>query len=334
MPDSASDEIPGPDQNQSRPAKSKAAREPISPGRSFKGIQTSRTPEYLVIGHICADLRDDGSVVLGGTALYSAITAARLGWRTGVLTRGVYGRSVKGYEIPSLDQFADEIDIIVQESDTISMFVNKYFGGRRTQELPAWAGPIDLRGLPAHWRNARIIHLGPVCQEIETHQIQGLTTSFLGATPQGWMRTWPKARGGRVRTTHLRLPPNLVSTIDGMVVSDEEISDCRDTIDAVGNRRLAAITMGDNGSRVIFGGQRDVVPAYKVDAVDLTGAGDTYATAFFTKATDRKVSAVSAAQYASAVSALSLTGVGVAGIPTAAEVDQFLKTAETYPIRR
>jgi sugar/nucleoside kinase (ribokinase family) len=97
---------------------------------------------------------------------------------------------------------------------------------------------------------------------------------------------------------------------------------------------LAAITMGDNGSRVLFGGDRGNVPAYKVDVADLTGAGDTYATAFFIKATDRTVSALDAAAYASAVSALSLTGVGVDGIPTAAEVDAFLEDAQTYPIRR
>ncbi len=317
-----------------RPAKSVTTRQPISSSRSFSGIQTSRTPEYLVIGHICADIQPDGSVVLGGTALYSAIAAARLGWRSAVLTRGIYGRSVKGYDIPSLDQFADEIDIIVQDADTTSMFVNTYFGGRRSQRLPSWAGPVDMRGIPAHWRNAKVIHLGPVCQEVEPNQVQGLTTQFLGATPQGWMRTWPRPKGGLVKTTHLRLPHHLVSSIDGMVVSDEEISDCRDTVEAVGRRRLAAITMGDNGSRVLFGGDRGIVPAYKVDVADLTGAGDTYATAFFIKATDRTVSALDAAAYASAVSALSLTGVGVDGIPTAAEVDAFLEDAQTYPIRR
>jgi sugar/nucleoside kinase (ribokinase family) len=59
-------------------------------------MQTSRTPEYLVIGHICGDIQADGTVVPGGTALYSALTAARLGWRTAVLTRGVYGREVIG----------------------------------------------------------------------------------------------------------------------------------------------------------------------------------------------------------------------------------------------
>lgn len=309
-------------------------RQPLTSNRTMGGLQSSRTPEYLVIGHICADLHPEGKVVLGGTALYSALTAARLGWRTAVLTRGVYGREVHGHMVPSLEQFADELSIIVQEAESTTMFVNTYHAGRRTQVLPHWAEPIDLRGLPPHWRNAKIIHLGPIAQEIDPRQTGGLTPDFLGATPQGWMRNWPKPEGGRVTTSHLRLPATLVGGLDGIVVSDEEIADCRDTVEAVGARRLGAITMGDNGSRVIYGGQSEHVAAYKVDVADATGAGDTYAAAFFIRATDRSVSAIKAAQFASAVSALSLTGIGASGIPTMAEIAHFQETAQEYPIRR
>ncbi|CAN5800564.1 hypothetical protein BH23CHL4_BH23CHL4_10510 [soil metagenome] len=309
-------------------------RQPLTGNRSMAGLQSSRTPEYLVIGHICADLHPDGNVVLGGTALYSALTAARLGWRTAVLTRGIYGRNVHGHEVPSLEPFAGELSIIVQEAESTTMFVNTYSGGRRTQQLPRWAGPIDLRGLPPHWRNAKIVHLGPIAQEIDTKQTGGLTTEFLGATPQGWMREWPKPGGGRVTTTHLRLPPKLVGALDGIVVSDEEIADCRDTVEAVGSRRLGAITMGDNGSRVIYGGEHEHVHAYKVPVADATGAGDTYAAAFFIKATDRTISAVKAAEFASALSALSLTGIGVHGIPSLEDVEAFIKVAKELPIRR
>src|SRR5680860_1471086 len=194
--------------------------------------------------------------------------------------------------LSSLAKGSSELSIIVQQSDNTTMFVNTYAAGRRTQQLPNWAGPIDLRGLPPHWRNAKIVHLGPIAQEIDTKQTGGLTAEFLGATPQGWMRDWPKPGGGRVTTTHLRLPPSLVGSLDGIVVSDEEISDCRDTVEAVGSRRLGAITMGENGSRVIYGGLNEHVHAYKVPVADHTGAGDTYAAAFFIKATDRSISAV------------------------------------------
>lgn len=309
-------------------------RESLSDRRELEGLQTSRTPEYLVIGHICADLLPDGSAVLGGTALYSALTAARLGWRVGVLTRGAYGRKVGDIEVPSLDEFAGEISIVVQDADTPTMFVNTYNAGRREQQMPRWAGPIDLRGLPPHWRNAKLVHLGPIAQEIDPRQTGGLTPGFLGVTPQGWMRDWPRATGGRVRLLPLRLPGELLGRVDAIVVSDEEISMARDVTELVGRRRLGVITMGEDGARVLYGGESADLPGYKVPTVDLTGAGDVFAAAFFIRATDRSASAMTAARFANAVAALSLRGVGASGIPSKHEVEQFLAAAEERPLRR
>jgi len=290
-------------------------------------LQGERAPDYVVIGHITADLLADGTAVLGGTALYSALTAAALGWRVGVLTRGAFGRTVHGVEVPSLDPYAGRMSLVVQEADSPTMFVNEYRAGRREQTVPHWAGPIDLRGLPPHWRNAKVLHLGPIAQEIDMKDTGSLTPEFLGVTPQGWMRDWPRS-GGRVKLTHLRIAPNLLSRIDGVIVSEEEISLSRDTVDNVGSRRLAVITRGEWGSRVIYAGQHQELPGFKVEAKDLTGAGDVFATAFFIKATDRSVSAVNAARFANAVAALSLREVGPKGIPTLDEVTEFQKHPE------
>ena len=86
---------------------------------------------------------------------------------------------------------------------------------------------------------------------------------------------------------HLRLPKELVSRLDSIIVSQEEIALCRDTVEAVGANRLGVITMGQDGAKVIYGGQRANIPAFKVDVADHTGAGDTFAAAFFIGATDR-----------------------------------------------
>lgn len=288
-------------------------------------MQTVRPPEYLVIGHICADLLPEGKAVLGGTALYSALTAAHLGWRVGVLTRGAYGRTIDGVEIPSLDQFAGEISIIVQDAETPTMFVNEYNAGRRIQTMPKWAGEIDLRGLPPHWRNAKLIHLGPVAQEINQRDTGSLTPEFLGATPQGWMRDWPRPGGGRVKLLPLRMAPDLRGRLDAIIVSDEEISLARDVVEQVGARRLGVITRGEGGARIIYGGEKVDLPGFKVPVKDLTGAGDVFAAAFFIHATDRSESAVKAGRFANAVAALSLRRVGPSGVPTLAEVEAFLK---------
>ncbi len=308
-----------------KPARKPLVRKPLGkPGRGG-GIQLTRTPDYLVVGHICADLQPDGSYVLGGTALYSAIAAARLGARVAVLTRGVFGQQVAGMTIPSLDALAEEeISIIVQEADLPTVFINEYQADRRVQTLPHWAGPIDLRGLPPHWRNAKVIHLGPVADEVDPRATSGLTARFLGITPQGWMRDWPRESGGKVKHIPLKLPGDLLSRIDCAIVSIEEIAYARDVVTEVGNRRLGVVTQGADGARIIAGGQRLELPGHNVPIRDLTGAGDVFAAAFFLKASDRTISAEKAGRFANAVAALSLGQVGAFGIPELSEIEALL----------
>ena len=49
--------------------------------------QTTPDPiDYLLIGHVTADLQADQTISLGGTASFSGLTAARLGHRVGLVT--------------------------------------------------------------------------------------------------------------------------------------------------------------------------------------------------------------------------------------------------------
>jgi sugar/nucleoside kinase (ribokinase family) len=327
----APDGARAPDQAPDRPRRQPSRRQALDPSRHLDALQGHRTPQYLVIGHICADLLADGSTVLGGTALYSALTAARLGWRVGVLTRGAFGTTVAGLKIPSLEPYAEELSIVCQDAERPTVFVNEYMADRRVQQIRHWAGPIDLRGLPPHWRNARVVHLGPIAQEIDARETGALTPDFLGATPQGWMREWPRETGGRVNLRHLRIAPELLGRLDGVVVSIEEISQSRDVVEHVGARRLGVVTKGEGGARVVYGGETADLPGFRVPVRDLTGAGDVFAAAFFIRATDRTASAVAAARFANAVAALSLRGVGPTGVPTLAEVEALLAEAGDPP---
>jgi sugar/nucleoside kinase (ribokinase family) len=298
-------------------------------GRSRGG--DNRSPDYIVVGHICADILPDGTAVLGGTALYSALAAATLGWRTGILTRGRYDFDLDGLRIPALDFITDRIQVIVQDAEWPTLFVNDYSSGRRTQQIPKWAGPIDLRGLPPHWRNPRVLHLGPIAQEIDVRQSAGLNPEFLGVTPQGWMRDWPRATGGRVKSLRLRLPREFVSQIDGIVVNDEEFADSRDTVEAVGRNGYGVMTLGVGGARLFSPAGTDDVPAFDVPTVDLTGAGDVFAAAFFYRIADPSASPHDALVFANAAAGLSLAGIGATRIPTRAAIRRLLDQVAQQP---
>ncbi len=306
------------------------------PRRSRTPLSAVRPPDYLVIGHICADLQADGSVLLGGTALYSALTAAKLGWRTAILTKGAFGLDFKGMQIPGLDQFADQIDIIVQQAEGPTVFVNEYQATRRVQSIRHWAEPIDLNGLPPHWRNPKILHLGPVAQEIDQRRAATLQGGFIGATPQGWMREWPRPGGGRVTHGQLRIHADLLDRLDGVIVSSDEIPFARQVVDRVAQRRFGVVTFEERGARIIHPEQGAVrgsvltprqqieLPGFKVDVQDSTGAGDVFAAAFFIGAVDPKASAERAGTFANATAALSLRAAGPTGIPSRAEVDAII----------
>lgn len=301
------------------------------PASTRRTTRPNRAPDYIIVGHICADIQPDGTAILGGTALYSALAAAKLGWRTGVLTRGRYGFAINGLQIPVLDIASDRIQIIVEEAEWPTCFVNDYSSGRRTQQITRWAGPIDLRGLPPQWRTARVIHLGPVAQEIDVRQSAGLNPKFLGITPQGWMRDWPRSTGGRVQPIHLRLPKEFVSSVDGIVVNDEEFVFAREIVEAVGKTGYGVVTLGDGGAMLFSREGHLSIPAFGVPVIDPTGAGDVFTAAFFYRLAERGTSAEEAMIFANAAAGLSLGGLAATQVPTRAAIRRLLERVATQP---
>ncbi|MCX7622686.1 MAG: PfkB family carbohydrate kinase [Thermomicrobium sp.] len=283
---------------------------------------TARAPQYVAIGHVTVDLDPvTGAPRLGGTALYAALAAARFGLDAAILTRGnfeAYGSAV----LEDLARFSREVAIIVQESAVPTVFTNRSVAGRREQTIHSWAGPIDLSGLPPTWRSASIIHFAPVAQEVDPRQGGRVSPEFLGTTPQGWMRQWPR-QGGRVRLIPLRLPLEFVTRVDGFVVSTLEHTLARDEIEAIAQRGLVAITRGPEGATVVDRGRSYEVPAYPVPVRDDTGAGDVFAAVLFLLRARREPT-LWAAKMASAAAALKVQGIGPDAVPTREAVEAFL----------
>jgi 2-dehydro-3-deoxygluconokinase len=90
---------------------------------------------------------------------------------------------------------------------------------------------------------------------------------------------------------------------------------------------LVALKMGSEGSLIATKDRRTRVPPFKVDAVDATGAGDTFDGAFLTRLLAGDAPDV-AARYANVAAALSTTGYGaVTPIPRVDAVLAALKSA-------
>ena len=286
---------------------------------------SGRVPEYVAIGHMTIDQTPSGRM-LGGTVLYAALTAARYGLRSAVLTRANLG-SLDGQMRERLDAIASEIEIVTQSSSGITTFTNTDVAGRRSQTLHDWGGEIDLTGLPPLWRSAGAIHIAPVAQEIDPRQVLRLSPQLLGCTPQGWMRRWDEQRLGQVRPSPLRLPGDLVSRIDALVVSAEEYASAREVVAEIGQRGLSVVTRGTQGAALTDRGREVDVPAYRMKVVDTVGAGDVFAAALFAARSARE-SVTAAARYASAAAALTVRGSGLAFVPTRDEVESLIERGD------
>ncbi len=88
--------------------------------------------------------------------------------------------------------------------------------------------------------------------------------------------------------------------------------------------RIVALTLGKNGTMVATPSSRALVPAFPVQAVDASGAGDTFDGAFLAEWL-RTGDPFAAASYANAAAALATLGHGaVAPMPKRAAVEAFI----------
>jgi sugar/nucleoside kinase (ribokinase family) len=275
-------------------------------------MQTSDSPslDYLVIGHITQDLVK-GGVMLGGTASYSTLTANALGQKTGLVTS-----CPKWLHLPELEP----ISIHRKYCQHATTFENIETEHGRQQIVHHSAAIMGSEDIPEKWLNTKIIHLGPVANEINPAIIDNLPNTFIGITPQGWMRIW--GSNGHVQYRQWQNAQKLLERADAIVLSVEDLQGNEDLINEYAQKtRILVVTEGFNGARIYWNGDIHHVAAPKVNVVDPTGAGDIFAAVFFTRLLaikDPWVAGKQAVQLASQ----SVTRVGLAGIPTDKEIQQ------------
>jgi sugar/nucleoside kinase (ribokinase family) len=266
--------------------------------------------DYLVIGHLTRDLTPDGPR-LGGTAAYSALTARALGLRVGVVTAWAA-------ELP-LGPLRD-IPIASFPTETSTTFENIQTDHGRVQYIRAVAPRLDLFAVPEVWRTASIVHLGPVAQEVEPALVRSFPAGLLGLTPQGWLRGWNNE--GRVFPVEWPEASFALERAGAAVISVEDVGGNEDRIEEIATYTpILAVTEASHGSRLYWQGDVRRFAAPNVPEVDPTGAGDIFATAFFTRLFTTR-DPWEAARFATLLAAASVTRPGLAGIPTPQEIEE------------
>ena len=277
---------------------------------------SSATPmesiDYLVIGHLSCDLTPSGQR-LGGTAAYSALTARALGLRVGVVTAW-------GGEFP-LDVL-DGIQVRSIPAEHSTTFENVYTPEGRIQYLHHVAPPLLLEHVPESWRRAPIVHIGPIAQEAKNLVDGQLSSSVLGLTPQGWMRTWDGDH--RVRPCIWEEAAIMLPKVGAVVISIEDVGGDENQIEAMAaNSRILAVTEGPAGARLYWNGDLRRFWAPKMPEVDATGAGDIFAAAFFYRLYATR-DPWAATRFATHLASFTVTRRGLESVPTQEEIQACL----------
>lgn len=264
--------------------------------------------DYLMIGHLSCDLTLHGPR-LGGTAAYAALTARALGLRVGVV-------SPWGDEFP-LDPLKG-IRVHKLPTEHSTTFENIYTQDGRIQHLHHAAPDIKIDDIPEAWRQAAIVHIGPIAQEAKSLLGEKFSCSLLGLTPQGWLRTWDGDR--RVQPCAWRESGEMLAKANAAVLSIEDVEGDEEQIETMAAAcNILVVTEGATGARLYWHGDLRYFHASKTAEVDATGAGDIFAAAFFWRLhTTRDPWA--AARFATNLASLSVLKNGLEGVPTEAQV--------------
>ena len=286
-------------------------------------VQNDTVPDFLTIGHVTRDVHPDGSFSLGGTVTFAALTAYRLGLAAAIVS------CADTQLISELPVHLPGIGLAVRPSVATTTFANRYHEGFRIQFLHARAEQLRPVDVPQHWREAPIVLLGPLAQELSSDLVtlfprrQG---AIIAATPQGWLRRWDD--DGRVWPTPWTAAEQVLPYLDVLVLSHDDLLPFADGNRAEADAILAQWSMhvpllvatdGRHGATLFQRGVPERFPAYPVTEIDPTGAGDVFAAAFLSHlhchGDPRK-----AVDFANCTAAFSIEHSGITGIPTLEQV--------------
>jgi len=267
--------------------------------------------DYLVIGHITQDVIP-GGFALGGTSSYSALTALAFGLRVGIVTA-----CAEPLALPELEQ----VFVIRKDSAFSTTFENRYLDGQRQQHLLRRAQTIIPADIPPQWRETPIVHLGPVACEVDPELVKAFPHSFVGVTPQGWLRSWDA--DGKVSPCKWSEAQQVLSRANAAILSLEDVDNNEDEIQEFAEwSPVLGVTEGADGARIYWNRDIRSFRAPHKPEVDATGAGDVFATCFFIRYVKTR-DPWESARFATLIASNSVTRRALQGVPTPDEVKNF-----------
>lgn len=272
----------------------------------------------------------DYQIAYGGKGANQAVAAARCGANVsfiGAIGDDQIGQTMKqAFEQDGIDTSA--ISVIQNQSTGLAM-IQVADSGQNSIVISSGAN-ADLSEALVEQHKSHIEQADILLMQLESPlQAVNLATKFA------------KSAGVKVVLNPAPaqpLPDSLLSHIDiitpneteaeiltGIKVTDEQTATVAAKYFHQLGIEVVLITLGSKGVYYSEKGQGEIIPGFRVDAVDTTAAGDTFNGAFVTALLEGK-SAKDAIRFAHAAAAISVTRMGAqTAIPRREDVDQFLQ---------
>jgi 1D-myo-inositol 3-kinase len=227
-------------------------------------------PDFVAIGHVTLD-RFGESTRPGGSALYAAVTAHRLGLSVGLLTS-------HGDDFP-LDVIPSKIEVVTVPADETTLFEHRHEAAGRVSHVLAAASPLTAADVPEDWHDASLTLLAPVVDEVDPMIATLFTDGAVGAAAQGWVRHVQP--DGLVIPRPWQSPERLLQSVQALFLSREDIRGQEAEVLEWFQRMPVGVLTADRAGALLFvNGERYEVQPRPASEVDPTGAGDVFAATF------------------------------------------------------
>lgn len=283
--------------------------------------------DVVVIGHVTIDVNilPWGVVenALGGAPTYSGLQFAALRKEVGIVSK--VGVDFTDKFPPIYSKLGLDTEGIFVAGEYTTTFQNTYDeAGNRSQVCKHIAPRISPDDIPSDYLDAGAFYVSPIANEITPEVLKAVKkkSNLVMLDPQGILRVI--SSDGRVEVKPRELS-EFLRYVDIVKMGREEAKVLKGDVES-GLRsirdmgpEIAILTKGGEQTVVLSDGEPIRVNPLRVDARDMTGAGDVFGAAFLTKYM-ATWDVVDSAKFAVAAAGLKIRYKGPTGFPQEKEI--------------
>lgn len=284
--------------------------------------------DVIVIGHVAIDVNilPWGLIenALGGAPTYAGLAFAALRKNVGVVSK--VGADFPEKFPPIFSKLGLDTEGILVAGEHTTTFENTYDeAGNRKQICKHITQKITPDDIPTAYRDARGFYISPIADEITPAVLREIKRkdNLVMLDPQGILRKISK--DGKVEIRPRDDFEEFLKYVDVVKIGKEEArvlkGGAREALESIRKMgpKIVIVTRGDEPSFVLSDNALAEVKTLKIDAKDLTGAGDVFGAAFLTRYISTR-NVLESAKFATAAAGLKIRYKGPTGFPSEKEI--------------